>query len=223
MGFFPLGSANFIEDSLLTFRNPFLFNYLAGHTMKFILLAALLVTLCPVAAQEQADGARPTPATKLEAFSAKKGVVLIKGYTTLGSVSGMGRVAIDVREFRDASNPKSAQYGVVFEVKEAGRLERESSSFVDEDEIDSLIKGLEYVSKIGKGVTTLSNFEAQYRTKGELALVVFSDSNGAISLAVSSGRIGKTSAYLKLEDTERIRALLGEAKQAIALAKSSAK
>jgi hypothetical protein len=99
-------------------------------------------------AQEQGEVQKAPPATKLEAFSARTGIVLVKGYTTLGTVNGMGRVSIDVREFRDASNPKSVQYGVAFEVKESGRLERENTSFIDEDEIDPLIRGLDYISKI---------------------------------------------------------------------------
>ena len=187
--------------------------------MRKILLATLLTIPLIAVAQEQADAAKVPPATKLEAFSARTGIVLVKGFTNLGTVNGMGRVSIDVREFRDASNPKSAQYGVAFEVKESGRLER----YIDEDEIDSLIRGLDYISKIDRSVTTFGNFEAQYRTKGDLSLVVFSGSGGEISLAVSSGRIGRTRAFLKLADTEQIRTLLGEAKKAIASAKAGGK
>lgn len=191
--------------------------------MRKILLATILTIPLIAVAQEQADATKVPPATKLEAFSARTGIVLVKGFTNLGTVNGMGRVSIDVREFRDASNPKSAQYGVAFEVKESGILERENTSYIDEDEIDSLIRGLDYISKIDRSVTTFGNFEAQYRTKGDLSLVVFSGSGGEISLAVSSGRIGRTRAFLKLADIEQIRTLLGEAKKAIASAKAGGK
>ena len=191
--------------------------------MRKILLATILTIPLIAVAQEQADATKVPPATKLEAFSARTGIVLVKGFTNLGTVNGMGRVSIDVREFRDASNPKSAQYGVAFEVKESGRLERENTSYIDEDEIDSLIRGLDYISKIDRSVTTFGNFEAQYRTKGDLSLVVFSGSGGEISLAVSSGRIGRTRAFLKLADIEQIRTLLGEAKKATASAKAGGK
>jgi len=191
--------------------------------MRHLLLVTILALPLLTHAQEQPEAAKQPPATKLEAFSARTGIVLLKGYSTLGTVNGMGRVSIDAREFRDASNPKSAQYGVAFEVKESGRLERENTSFIDEDEIDSLIRGLDYISKIERNVTTFGNFEAQYRTKGDLSMTVFSGRGGEISLAVSSGRIGKTTAFLKLADAERIRSLLGEAKKAIATAKQGAK
>jgi hypothetical protein len=191
--------------------------------MQKILIATLLSLPLIAFAQEQGEVQKAPPATKLEAFSARTGIVLVKGYTTLGTVNGMGRVSIDVREFRDASNPKSVQYGVAFEVKESGRLERENTSFIDEDEIDSLIRGLDYISKIDRGVTTFENFEAHYRTKGDLSLVVFSGRGGEISLAVSSGRIGRTQAFLKLSDVAKIRSLLGEAKKLIASAKAGVK
>lgn len=191
--------------------------------MRPLLLATLIAIPLFASAQEQSDATKAPPATKLEAFSARTGIVLIKGYSALGTVNGMGRVSIDVREFRDASNPKTAQYGVAFEVKESGRLERENTSYIDEDEIDSLIRGLDYISKIERNVTTFGNFEAHYRTKGDLALIVFSGRSGEISFAVSSGRIGRTSAYLKLADAEQIRSLLSEAKKAIASAKVGGK
>lgn len=191
--------------------------------MQKIILATLLTFPLICFSQEQVDGNKTPPATKLEAFSARTGIVLVKGYTSLGTVNGMGRVSIDVREFRDASNPKSAQYGVAFEVKESGRLERENTSFIDEDEIDSLIRGLDYIGKIERSVTAFGNFEAHYKTKGDLSFVVFSGRGGEISFAVSSGRIGKTQAYLKISDIEQIRSLLDQAKKAIASAKPSVK
>lgn len=191
--------------------------------MRHLLFATFLAFPLLTNAQEQPDAAKLPPTTKLEAFSARTGIVLIKGFSTLGTINGMGRVSIDAREFRDASNPKSAQYGVAIEVKESGRLERENTSFIDEDEIDSLIRGLDYISKIGTNVTTFRNFEAQYKTKGDLSMTVFSGRGGETSFAVSSGRIGKTTAFLKLADAEQMRSLLSEAKKVIAAAKQSGK
>lgn len=196
--------------------------------MKSILFSIPLA-LCAFTATAQENTAAPeaaklaAPSTKLEAFSSRTGIVLIKGFTTVGVLNGMGRVSIDAREFRDASNPKMAQYGVAFEVKESSRLERENTSYVDEDELDTLLKGLDYISKIDRGVTTLGNFEAQYRTKGDFSMTVFSNSRGEISFAVSSGRIGKTTAYLKLADAEQIKLLLLQAKDVISKAKQASK
>lgn len=196
-------------------------NYIKG-SMKHLVYALALAGFATFAnAQDQGqqaiDIAKPT--TKNEAFSAKTGVVMIKGMSTIGTIGGIGKLVIDVREFRDASAPKSAQYGLAMEVKESGRLERENRSFIDEDEIESLIRGLEYISKIDSSVTSLSGFEAQYRTKGDFSITTYSDRSGGIGLAVSSGRIGKTTAFLKLSDAEVIKSHLIAAQKVIASAK----
>src|SRR5258708_28007489 len=88
------------------------------------------------------------PATKLEEFSAKTGIVVIRGFSTIGEVRGMGSVTVTAREFRDASNPKLRQTGLTVGVKESGRPAKESISFVNYHEIVSLLRGIEYISKI---------------------------------------------------------------------------
>ena len=196
--------------------------------LRFTIIALLAVLATPAVAQQQqavdpAVQQRTSPSTKIEAFSAKTGVVMIKGFSTVGRVSGRGIVSVDAREFRDASSPKTGVYGVAIEVKESGRLEREARSFIDQDEIDSLVSGIDYISKISKSVTVMKDFEAEYRTKGDFSITVFSDAGGGLSLAVASGRIGKTSAFLKLGDLDQLKALILEAKKAIEEAKVAAK
>jgi hypothetical protein len=195
--------------------------------LRFTTFALLAALATPAVAQQQAADAaaqqRAAPSTKIEAFSAKTGVVMIKGFSTVGRIRGQGIVSVDAREFRDASSPKTGVYGVAIEVKESGRLERETRSFIDQDEIDSLVSGIDYISKISKSVTIMKDFEAEYRTKGDFSITVFSDSTGGLSLAVASGRIGKTSVYLKLGDLDQLKALILEAKKAIEEAKVAAK
>jgi hypothetical protein len=55
-----------------------------------------------------------------------------------------------------------------------------------------LPKGIDYISK-------LSNFEAAYRTRSDFSVNIFSEAtSGGISVAIASGRIGRTSMYIKL-------------------------
>lgn len=174
-------------------------------------------------AQEVSDANKRPPSTKLEAFSSRTGAVLVKGFSNVGTVSdGRGTVSIDAREFRDAGNPKAREYGITIEVKEAGRLERENTSFIDADEVDSLLRGIDYISKADKSITTLNDFEATYKTKGDFTITTFSYS-GRVDVAVSSGRIGKSSAYLKLADLEQIKALIMQAKAKADAARVAAK
>ncbi|HEX2827718.1 MAG TPA: hypothetical protein VHP37_15300 [Burkholderiales bacterium] len=175
-------------------------------------------------AQDVPDPAKAQPTTKLEAFSARTGVVVIKGYSSLGILIGTGRVTIDSREFRDASNPRNREYGITIAVKEVGRSERESTSYIDSDEIDSLIRGIDYIAKIDKSVTTMNEFEAQYRTRGDFAITTFSSSRGEeIRVAISSGRIGRTTAFFKLSDLRDLKDLIAKAKSQIDVARAAAK
>ena len=81
--------------------------------MRF-LIVTLFLALGPTFASAQdpssqpVDVAKSAPSTKLEAFSAKTGTVLVNGFSTLGVVNGLGKVSIDAREFRDASNPEAS-------------------------------------------------------------------------------------------------------------------
>jgi hypothetical protein len=188
----------------------------------FLCGALLCASVCSGQGPQQKDSQAAPPATKLEAFSAKTGVVIIRGYTTVGSVNGLGSVTIDAREFRDAANVKQRVTGLCIEVKEAGRLERESTSFVDYDEIDSLVQGIDYISKIDSSITQMKSFEAEYKTKGDFSITTFSSNNG-ISVGVSSGRFSKVSAYLKMADLAKLRTLLQSGKTAIDSATQNAK
>lgn len=123
--------------------------------MQKIVATAVLTLLFTSLAYGQDQGEAQKPTTKLEAFQARTGIVVVRGYTTVGSVRGMGTVTVDARDFRDASNLKTRLTGVSITVKESGRLERENIAFIDSDEIESLLAGLDYISKATKDVTSL--------------------------------------------------------------------
>jgi hypothetical protein len=150
--------------------------------MRYLAAASLALAPLLAIAQEQEP---PKPATKLEAFQANTGIVIVRGYTTVGTLRGLGgNVTVDAREFRDAANPAKRVMGISISVKETTRLERENTSFIDADEIESLLQGLDYIGKAGKQITPFDNFEAEYRTKGDFGVTVFNDSNGQLSLAI---------------------------------------
>lgn len=182
------------------------------------LLAAVLLTL-PMCAQ-QPKTEPPLPKTKVEAFEAQVGSVIIRGFSTIGSVSGEygTSVSVESREYMNATSGKK-EYGVVIEVKEGGRLERESSSYIDFDEIESLVRGIDYVAKITPDVTRMENFQADYRTKGDLRISTYS-SNGTVQAAVASGTIGGARAFLSLANLTKLRELIEQAKSKIDTLKS---
>ncbi len=166
-------------------------------------------------------GQVPVPKTKLEEFSARTGVVIIRGFEEIGTLSGLysTSIAVDAKEFVNVSTGKR-EYGITIEVKkEDGRYDKEDTSYIDYDEIDSLISGIDYIAKVDKSSTKFSNFQADYNTKGDFKISTFSSSD-KIMVAVSSGQIGRVSAYYKISSLTAIKTLIEKAKNQIDTLKS---
>lgn len=179
------------------------------------LIIYLLIFVSATFSQQTTEQAKEVK-TKLEAFQARTGVVIIRGFSEIGTVQGLYNTSIKVesKEFTDASNGRK-EYGITIQVKDNSRsYERENTSYIDYDEIESLIKGIDYIANIDGTVTQLSNFQADYRTKDDLTFATFS-SRSEILFAVQSGRISSASAYFKLVNIADIRKLLVDAKEKI--------
>jgi hypothetical protein len=190
--------------------------------MNAALSTALLLTIA-FATNTHSQEQRPTPAkepkTKLEAFEAKTGAVIIRGFTDIGTLRGqLGTSAtVESREFTDASSGKK-EFGIAITVMQTAQYERKDTSYIDYDEIDSLLKGIEYISKIDKSVTSFERFEADYRTKGNLVVATFTETN-KVQAAVQSGQIGNVSAYYTLEQLSAFKDLIQRAKVKLDAAK----
>lgn len=193
---------------------------------KRVLIAIFLITLLTgigEAQQQRSDAATTTaPKTKLEAFEAQTGTVIIRGFSNVGSIRGLYGTSIDVeaREFTNATSGRK-EYGITVTVKETQRLERDSTSYIDYDEIDSLLRGIDYIGKIKRDVTTLQEFQADYRTKGDLSVSTFT-SGPNVMAAIKSGTVGETTAYLKLDDLAAFRKVISDAKAKLDSVKSGA-
>jgi hypothetical protein len=173
-------------------------------------IASLLVLTC-TACSTKASGPRSTPAAVPDSIStAKQGT--IQGFTEIAKLPALygGHVAVRAKEFTDASSG-SKEYGITVEVTDSSSLERENASYVDYDELESLIKGIDYIGRIDKTITHLANFQADYRTKGDLDLSTFSSNNGETLVAVKSGTIGGAQVFYKLGDLVRFRGAIATA------------
>jgi hypothetical protein len=183
---------------------------------KTIITLAAIVLLAPSAYSENLKYTAPKFTTKLEQFSAKTGVVLICGFHKIGSTQGLYSTSVNIKskEFTNVTDG-SKQYGITIETfKEDGRYDKKHTSFIDFDEIDSLIQGIEYISKVKPEVTKFEKFQADYTTKGELKISTFS-SGDKLMAAVTSGNIGSVAAYFNIEDLAKVKELLLQAKKKI--------
>lgn len=155
------------------------------------------------------------PKTKIEAFDGKTGAVIVRGFTTIGVVRGemnLGDVRVEAVEIIEATSG-SKVFGVKIDVEKDDRGGTENASFVDFDEIDSLLKGIDYISKLDTSATQMKTFQADYRTKDGLAVSTFSKTNGSVGTAVTAGETATV--FLSREDLIEFRSFIAQAKSQI--------
>ena len=153
--------------------------------------ALLLLSLLGVAAEAQR--ARPTPTpdpydeylTKMELLLEKTGTVVVKGSTTVGTINGLrGTATFTSWEMID-SQAGRALYGISIVISDPNRPDSAEVAYVDYDELDALIKGVDSLIKLDNSATKLQRFEAQYKTEGGLAIFRF-NTPGGYGTAVSA-------------------------------------
>ena len=124
---------------------------------------------------------------------------------------GQGRVDVAAFEVIDTVGGRRAR-GVAVEVEEVGERGREVTAFVDYEELDGLIKGLESVGKIDRSETQLPSFEVSFRTKGDLVVSVFSSRGGLARCVVSAGEFSPARVAIPLDELANLRTLISTAK-----------
>ena len=188
-----------------------------ARTLRTLSMLLALGVVC--AAQE--PGPTPEPEafpTKLEELLEKAGAVVVKGTTGVGSVSGLrGTAFVTSWEILDARSGRR-EYGISIEIRESAQAERERErgdvAYVDYDELDPLINGLDHLLKLDHTATKLSTFEAQYRTNGYLSVFRF-NTTGGYGTAVSAGGRRGTRLILRPTGLVEFRDMLKSAKAVI--------
>jgi hypothetical protein len=108
--------------------------------------------------------------TEIGLFESQTGVVIIKGFGQVGSVStGVAIISVRCKESTSAATGhKDYGIAVVLELNQ-GR----ASAIVDYDELEALLYGMDYLGKISYNVTSLPGFEATFTTKSGLELIAY--------------------------------------------------
>lgn len=121
-------------------------------------------------AQDRAQS--QAPKTRMEAFEAQTGTVIIKGFSEAGVIKSPlnGILSLYSMEITDGATGKK-EYGIAIDLSD-GEM-RSNRVFIDFEEIGSLLKGVDYATKVDKSVTTLDNFQVDFRTKGDLSFSIF--------------------------------------------------
>jgi hypothetical protein len=147
------------------------------------------------------------PATKLEGFTAAAGTIVTLGFDTLRTLPPVTGVTVEVRDIRDDSGENAR--GLVVRVIDADN--RRDFSFVDADEVPSLLAGVDALLQITANPTPFAMFEVRYATRGELQLSVFNSPRGEMLYSVQAGRTVRTQRLLSTMDMTRLRGLLDAA------------
>ena len=152
------------------------------------------------------------PRTKIEAIEAKYERVLIKGFSQIATLNVRGAdIHVDAVELKEAASSARAT-GIIIALREPGETPRENRALIDYEEIDGLIKALESVARVNEAVTKLAGFEARYRTLGDLEINVFRQSRSGTSASLSAGICDRITGLLTLDELDRLRAHIIEAK-----------
>lgn len=156
------------------------------------------------------------PKSRLEMFEERTGAVLIRGTDEMGAAAGkVGGVTVKCREARDAGT-NQREFGVIVTVVQAEGLE--DTTYVDYDELDALIRNLDYISKVDWSVTSLSHFEAGYITRSGLKVATYSSRrSGMIEAVVLSNRLVRSRSFMTVAQLTQFRVFLEQAKAKIEL------
>jgi hypothetical protein len=165
----------------------------------------------------------PPPQTKLEAFAARKNVVIIKGYSKVAEVSGDdGVIRISAVDFSNADpNHPEHHTGLAVQVLESARSGRSAVSYVDAEDIDPLLDAIARLTQLQSTATKLGDFDAGYRTSGDLEITNLSrdGSRGAgvrsVQILVPSGQICTATTYFRLGRLQELSQQIAAAKQTL--------
>ena len=192
------------------------------RSLILILLATWAGTASAQRPRQEPPFRRPCdfsgPLTKLEEFDARWETVIVRGSTHVTTLTGRnGFARVDAIELRD-EGPGTRALGVVVELKDSSRQDatrpaEESRSYIDYEEIDSLIKAWDRVARTDDTITKLNNFESRYRTKGDLEIAVFRQTpGGTVAATVTGGICERVRIFLSLDELIKLRWMIVQAK-----------
>lgn len=182
--------------------------------MKKILVPILCVLiLVPLiaSAQVKEEGKAKEPATKLEAFLAKKGRLVVKNFYELGEMIGMygSKIEFAALVIYEPGQESQRIRGLKIEVTEGGRYERSDTSFLDLEEIESLSKAIEYMVSLSEKWKSIAKeyTEVVFSTRGDFEIGFYQDGTEQKAFS-SSGYIGKARCPLSsMQDLSSVKAI----------------
>ena len=151
------------------------------------------------------------PATRLEGFETNVDTVVIRATALVGNVAiNGGTLNVKCRDLTDTGASRR-ELGIAIDIN-AGN-QREDTLSVDYDELDTLLNGIDYISRVDWSVTSFPVFDAVFTTRGGFRLVAFGGRrSGAIEYSVRSVRAGWPPLAISRDQLAQLRNLVEQAK-----------
>jgi hypothetical protein len=165
----------------------------------------------------------PPPKTHLQAMAEQKSVLIVGGYTDVGTVQNEAgsSVRITVAQLTNSQTSAKETGLLVFLHQVVDGGSRETKSYIDGDEVDSLLSSLDAMSKLDRTTTTLDDFQARYRTRGDLEITSLDDAGvrivslHGVEISSSSGQESWATTRFPLARLAQVQQCLTTAKQLI--------
>jgi succinate dehydrogenase hydrophobic anchor subunit len=125
------------------------------------------------------------PLTYFEAYSAVADAPLVKGMSSIGILNNQITYPVEVRAERLTNlQTTNTLYAVSLRTRVAAR--QLLVDYIDYDELDGIIRGIQWISQADHSASPMDNFEAIYRTR--CGLTVYKVSNGGkYTIVMKSG------------------------------------
>jgi hypothetical protein len=175
---------------------------------KHIILAAFLSAVC-VDAQTTTNA----PRTWFDAYKSTLEAPLIRGMASIGSLTGQVSYPVDIRVERLNVRPTTNTiYAVAMRTRLAGNVLQ--VDYIDYDELDGLIHGLQLISQSDHSVVPMDDFEVVYRVRSGLSVAKISNGNN-IKIIIKCGDTNGTHNEIAPYILDNFQGLLSAAKSKI--------
>lgn len=169
-------------------------------------VAMLIITFIPFYAFAEDKIEKNEPATVVEKFFSKKGHMIIKNFYDAGTIGSQYSSKIDIKAIvvSEPGNESDKIRGLRIEVTEGGRIEKRHASFLDIEEVDSLLKALDFmISKIedySKNADYTDYREVVFRSKDNFVIGFYQKGSTVykpeIKTWAESGIISKSTSFM---------------------------
>ncbi|HQJ39922.1 MAG TPA: hypothetical protein PK449_00005, partial [Exilispira sp.] len=174
-------------------------------------MCALVLLPMIASAQGENEGETKEPPTKLEAFLAKKGNLIVKDFYKLGEVAGRygSKIEFSALVIYEPGQESQRIRGLKIDITEGGKYERSNTSFLDLEEIESLSKALEYMGDLSAKWQNIKKeyTEVVFSTKDDFNIGFYQIGSEQVSFS-TIGYIGKaTCFFFSMQDLNSVKTI----------------